>query len=55
MRRPTQDVRCSIGLSAAGWTTQDRSGWAPCVSKTIDAPHDPIDLTHASWVTRAGA
>lgn len=55
MRRPTQDVRYSFGLSAAGWTTRDRFGSAPSVLETVDALHNLVDLTAASWMTRAGA
>lgn len=55
MRRPTQDVRCSFGLSGAGWTAQDRFDSARGVSDTVDALQDHVDLMSASLATRAGA
>jgi hypothetical protein len=55
MRRPTQDDRCSSALRT-GWTTQDQ----PCSDsrvplERVDAVHDLVELTPASWVIRAGA
>lgn len=55
MRRPSQDDRCSLGLSTMGWTTHHQVGPASRVLRTVGAVHNLVDATGAGWVTRVGA